>query len=81
MKGKIEVNGASLAERLRAGRAMRNMLQDTLAEKVGVSTGTVSGWEKGTTSPRMAQIQKIATTLKLPLSWLIGATDCMAQED
>jgi len=78
---KVEVNGASFAERLRGGRAIRNLQQKDIAEICDVSIGTVSAWESGSVSARIDQIQKIAVALELPLPWLIGATDCMAQED
>ena len=40
---------------IRAARRSQSMSQETLAEKCGVTQGTVSRWERGDVEPRHAQ--------------------------
>lgn len=65
------------AERLKEVRTKRGMKQAELAEEVGVSTQTISAYEKGGTigkgkNPTLENAIRIAQTLNVSLDWLCG---------
>lgn len=55
----------SLPEQLRIWRTRRNLSQDELAEKAGVSRNSISMMERGTYNPTVDQWNKIAHALEL----------------
>ena len=67
--------GARLANRLRVGRAERNLSQTELARAVGVSRQTISSIETGQYGPSTLLAFRIAAELRLPVTdlfWLEG---------
>jgi len=62
------------AERLKKARTAKSLSQAELAEKVGVSTTTISSYEKFKDSkiPALDKAQTIAETLGVSLDWLCG---------
>lgn len=58
--------------RLRHARIERNMTQQELCEKVGVSPVAISSYEKGERFPKMETLVKIAAALQVPMKDLIG---------
>lgn len=52
---------------LEACRVNTGMTQTEFAEKLGVSLGTISNWEKGKTEPSLAQLRKISELSTVPL--------------
>ena len=59
-----------LKQKLRALRAARNMTQEAVAERLGVSAQTVSKWERGLLSPDIAMLPKIALLFKCSIDSL-----------
>ena len=53
-----------LKNKLKELRTARNMTQETVAEHLGVSSQTVSKWERGLLSPDIALLPKIALLFK-----------------
>ncbi len=64
------------AERLKKARSDKSLSQAELAEKVGVSTTTISSYEKskGSKVPALDKAQTIAEVLGVSLDWLCGLT-------
>ena len=64
MSGKLKV----LGQRIKKIRKDKELLQVDLAVRVGVSTGYIGSIEQGLRYPSLKVLQKIARTLKTPLS-------------
>ncbi|MEU3386262.1 helix-turn-helix domain-containing protein [Streptomyces albidoflavus] len=62
----------ALGDRIRERRMWRNLTQETLAEKAGVSRDTVQRIERGTNDPRYSDLARIARALDTPLAELVG---------
>lgn len=56
-------------------RKKKNMIQQRLAEAVGVSKTTVVDWEKGRYFPEGENLTKLASVLEVSSSYLMGETD------
>lgn len=56
-------------------RKKKNMIQQQLAEAVGVSKTTVVDWEKGRYFPEGENLTKLAGVLEVSSSYLLGETD------
>ncbi len=54
-----EDSSNSTAEEIRSIRKKNGLNQKEFAEKLGVSSGTVSNWETGSTSPRPGRLEEI----------------------
>ena len=52
---------------LRAARVNANMLQEDVAEKLGVSKESVANWERGKRSPKSAMLVRLCQLYKVPL--------------
>jgi transcriptional regulator with XRE-family HTH domain len=57
-----------LAELLRGWRTRRGLSLGGLAERAGLSKGTLSGWERGLHQPRLVELEAVLDVLKVPLS-------------
>lgn len=62
----------SIGQRIRQARERAGMTVKELAEFVYYSDTTVSGWEKGKTTPRPETMKKIADVLGVSTWWLLG---------
>lgn len=60
----------SVGERIRIQRKAAKRSQQWLADRIGVSQNTISGWEKGRTEPGRDDVAKIATVLAVDISLL-----------
>lgn len=60
---------------LRKARKRLGLKQEDLAQVLGVRRQTVGAWEKGTTSPDIAVLSRVAATLKTSVSYLVGETE------
>lgn len=52
---------------LQALRALKDMTQEQLGTQLGVTKETIRSWEKGHTSPNMAQMKKISELFNVPI--------------
>lgn len=59
-----------LQEKMKELRIARNMTQEAVAEQLGVSSQTVSKWERGLLSPDIALLPKIALLFKCSIDSL-----------
>ncbi len=67
MKNEIELNG--FGERLKSLRA--GFSQGEFAEKIGISQGALSAYERGDRLPNMDVLLKINESLKVSIDWLV----------
>lgn len=58
--------------RLREVRDAKKLTQKQLSNKVGISPGSLSAYEKGTKTPPVNVAARIADTLGVSLDWLFG---------
>ena len=56
-------------------RRRRGLTQETLAEHLGVTQGTVSGWETGVTTPAFDHLCDLAVLLDLSLDRVLLDAD------
>lgn len=54
----------------------RNIDQEKFANKVNVSTGSISQYRQGTGEPKITNLVKIANGLNVSINYLIGKSDC-----
>ena len=59
-------------QRIRDGRALLNLTEQEMADRLGVSRGSVQQWEKGTTAPNRKRQPAVATLLGLTVAELMG---------
>ena len=62
----------TVAERIRQQRRLANISQDELSKRAGVSLKTIQRWETEQRSPRMEEIQKLASVLGVPVTELLS---------
>ena len=77
---------AAFDTRLRKLRQEKGLLQDTLAEEIGVTKGTVSVSERGVRKPVFATLEKLTSYFDVTLPYLLGESEYrnpqeMADED
>ena len=62
----------NLGETLKAYRMERNMTQEFVAEKIGVSRQAVSKWENGTSEPCVSNLMALAKLYGVAVEELLG---------
>ena len=62
----------AVGERVRVAREAAGISQKSLADKIGVSEYTIIRLEKGRRAAKSDELEKIATALDVPLSYLVG---------
>lgn len=66
---------ATFDTRLKKLRQEKGILQDTLAEEIGVTKGTVSVWERGIRKPDFETLEKLASYFDVTLPYLLGESE------
>lgn len=61
----------SLSAVIRDARDRLGISQAELAERLGLSTGTVAGWELAAYRPRMNRLRSISKVLRVPYAELL----------
>lgn len=61
-----------LAENIKKYRKSLNMTQDELAEKIGITLGTISKWERGNSEPDVDYIMDLAEIFQISVDVLLG---------
>jgi len=64
-----------LRQRITQARQEKNLNQAQLAEKSGVTPAAISQIEKGTRTPTIPVLQRIASVLGVSIDYLLGKTD------
>ena len=63
-----------LAENIRRYRRSMGLTQDQLAERLGITLGAVSKWERGGSEPDLSYIMDLAGIFHVSVDALIGFT-------
>ena len=63
-----------LAENIRSYRKDLGLSQEQLAERLGITLGTVSKWERGASEPDLLYVMEIAELFHISVDVLIGYT-------
>ena len=67
--------GGEIVNRIKELRTNAKMSQKDLAELVGVNQTAVSQWERGATSPKHFQVQKLCQVFQVSDAYLLGMID------
>lgn len=65
---------ATFGDRLAAAREAARLSQKELAQRVGVKSSTMRGWEEDLSEPRANRLSILAGILGVSLSWLLTGT-------
>ena len=69
-------DAATLGDRIAAAREASGLTQKELAQRVGIKTSTLRGWEDDLNEPRANRWSMLAGILGVSLSWMLtGAGD------
>lgn len=71
---------AEFKDRLEEALKLRDMKPAELARASGVTEGAISQYRKGAYNATQRNLEKIARVLRVPIPWLMGATDSMTVE-
>ncbi|MFC4077113.1 helix-turn-helix domain-containing protein [Salinithrix halophila] len=66
-----------LSERLRSARKGKRMSQKRLAEQCNTTTGTISNYENGYSTPSNDMLTRLADVLDVSVDYLLGRTDAV----
>jgi transcriptional regulator with XRE-family HTH domain len=72
---------AEFKDRLNEALSIRNIKPVELAEKLGVTEGTISQYRKGTTKAKSDRLYEIAQVLDVDPVWLMGVDVPMTKKD
>lgn len=61
-----------IGQRIRSARFLAGLKQKDLARKTGLSSTTISLYEKGRSIPGMRSISKISKALHASIDWMLG---------
>jgi len=71
------MNDSVLAKRLKTLRQEKGYLQKFVADKIGVKSNTLSGYENGTRTPEPNMIKELANVYGVTTDYLLGRTDIL----
>lgn len=64
-----------LSERLKKARERAGLRQVEACKKIGISNGTLSGYERDYRDPDTKTLEKMAEVYDVSVDWLLGRTD------
>ena len=70
-----------IGENLQYLRKMKNLTQEALAERIGVSRQTIVKWENGESTPDLAMAGCLSAELEVPLDELVNTPMAGVQGD
>jgi transcriptional regulator with XRE-family HTH domain len=65
----------SVNEKIRLIREAKNLTQEQVAEKLGISQSAYGDIERGDNDPKLSKLQKIADTFEMQLSELVDLSE------
>lgn len=71
----MEMQAQQLAERLKSSRESCGLTQEQVAEKLSISIGTLSGYERGYRKPNPEMIAELAKLYNVQTDYLLGLTN------
>lgn len=70
----------TLGARLKEAREKKRLTQIEVSKKLGISNGTLSGYERDYRDPDTATLKKLANLYEVSIDWLSGNTAFNAKE-
>lgn len=64
-----------LGKRLKEARENKRLTQIEASKKLGISNGTLSGYERNYRDPDTSILEKMAELYEVQIDWLLGRTD------
>ena len=64
-----------LGARIKELRKAKNITQEQLAARIGVSSRTIKHWEHGTRTPNAVSLLGLSRCFHVSVDWLLGRTD------
>ncbi|PCN42314.1 hypothetical protein B9C88_21695 [Brevibacillus laterosporus] len=71
---------SSLGSRLKQARENKRLTQIHVAKKLGISNGTLSGYERNYRDPDTETLSQLAGIYEVSLDWLVGKTSSSTKE-
>jgi transcriptional regulator with XRE-family HTH domain len=65
----------TIGQRIKEEREKRGLSQETLAAKLGLAANTISRWETATYKPRVHELDRLASELKISILDLLPPQD------
>lgn len=75
------MNNTILSRRLKNLREKHGYLQKFVADKLGIRSNTLSGYENGTRSPDPGMLVELANLYGVTTDYLLGHTDASKQQE
>ncbi|OAJ75209.1 hypothetical protein AYJ08_00215 [Brevibacillus sp. SKDU10] len=72
---------SSLGKRLKQARENKNITQMYIAKTLGISNGTLSGYERNYRDPDTEVLSKLASIYEVSVDWLTGMTNDPSPKD
>ena len=69
----------NLAENIRNARKSIGLTQEQLAEKLGITLGTISKWEREASEPEISYLMELADILRTSMDALTGGIRILGQ--
>lgn len=66
---------STLGERLREARIYKNLTQDEVASRLGVTRSVIARYESNTNDPPSENLKKLAEIYEVSTDWLLGRTN------
>lgn len=80
-KARLPTNvDAIIGERIREGRLLRDLSQEDLAQRLGVTFQQLQKYEKANNRVAASRLYVIARILELPLAYFFGDTDVVPRK-
>lgn len=79
---KVVINMSKIfAKRLKEAREKKGWTQEYMAKLLGITNGTLSGYERDYRKPSIEMLIKIAKVLGVDISWLLGIDSIVANTE
>ena len=62
----------NISTQIRHARSAAGLTQEELAQKTGIKIKSIQNWEQGLSTPRIKQLNKLATALGVEVSVLLS---------
>jgi transcriptional regulator with XRE-family HTH domain len=71
----VEVLSEILAQRIKEARRLKSLVQEDLARSLGVTVGTISGYERDYREPDLKTLARLAELLGVTTDYLLGISN------
>jgi transcriptional regulator with XRE-family HTH domain len=71
----VEILSKILAQRIKEARRLKSLVQEDLARSLGVTVGTISGYERDYREPDLKTLARLAEILGVTTDYLLGISN------